>query len=165
MASTAHLASHRQTLYFASLHCQHLAEGGPTIAEPLQHRQCLLEAATECLYRSSVFLVNHLLEQSAAPTVPTIAGSQAFANWLAEAHSTAHQDPALARLASAFSAPNPLADLPGAYAALWSPATATHRPADHLRLVDTTVSLERCVEWHDLLEGLAAECIAMQSEY
>ena len=159
MSSTAQLASHRQTLYFASLHCQQLAGG-----ESLQQRQCVLEAATECLYRSAVFLAQHLLEQSAARVTAKITHGHAFASWPLQMQSEPAQDPALQRLVTAFSPPNPLAELLVAYQVMWQPAN-TQRSADHLTLVDTSVSLASCIEWHSLLEGLAAECIAMQSEY
>ncbi len=169
MAATAHLASHRQTLYFASLHCQRLAETGSGEAlaagAPLQMRQCLLEAATECLYRSGVFLAQHLLDQSAARGDAVIADGPGFIGWLSQAKLAPAADPALQHLVQAFTAPNSLAELLVAYQALWQPVNASPRPADHLRLVDTSVSLARCTEWHGLLERLAAECIAMQSEF
>ena len=169
MASTAQLASHRQTLYFASLHCQQLAgegaESGALAGEPLQHRQCLLEAATQCLYRSSGFLAWHLVEQSAANISPQLAGGQAFDQWLVQMQAVPAQDPAVQQLVSAFTAPRPLADLIVAYQSMWQPASANPRPADHLQLVDTTISLARCREWHAALEDLAVECLAMQSEF
>ena len=169
MAGSAHLASHRQTLYFASLHCQQLAQersaDDGVVAEPLQYRQCLLEAATDCLYRSSVFLAQHLAGQSAASIPPPGQDAQAFSGWLAQLQATPTADPAIQTLLTAFSAPNPLAGLLTAYQALWLPASTAPRSTDHLRLVDTTVSLARCTEWHELLGQLGSECIALQAEF